>query len=70
MDSRPEIVQRHNPGYHRRQRFRDLRIAHICDMILPVYREPVNFRMECRRHLAGGSGEINRTCRSDRPCSP
>jgi hypothetical protein len=53
-------VQRHDPCHYRRKRFRNPGIAHIGNVIFPVYGELVNFRMECSQYLACRSGKIDR----------
>ena len=56
---RPEVVQRDDPRYYRRQFFRDLRVTHVGDMGLASHHQVVNLGVESLPDLACGAREIN-----------
>ena len=56
---RTKIMQRNDAQNRRCKRRRNLRVAHICDVIRSVNFEIVNLSVEGRAHLRRRSREIN-----------
>lgn len=56
---RVKIVQAHDAGNHRRERRRDLRIAYVCKMLLPINKELMDRGVKRGFDLSGGSRELD-----------
>ncbi len=59
--SRPEVVERNNADDRRRERSRNLRIAHVRDVACAVHVQAMNFDVKGVAYLARGAREVNRS---------
>jgi hypothetical protein len=56
---RREIMQRDDAHHQRRERRRDLGVAHIGEVLLASDMNMMNFRVEGFSHLSGGAGKVD-----------